>query len=133
MVLKQIEGSNEYEFDYPKQGDSLTIESDENILFACPGNGFNQNNNSVVKVKCVEDTKFRSENNNEEEPFEDYECLRLPQSTLEKTGQCAMDKIAYKIGFKVEEVFVKTIDLCFDENEQSAVYAKHKIIPYIEG
>lgn len=134
MVLKYIKENNEYEFDYPDEGESLYFKTDEdNIVFACPGKGFSLTNNNLLKVKCVGDTKFKSESENEQETFDNYSCFKFPESSIVRNGQCAGNKSAFKIGFKVDEVFVKTIDICFDEDIKSALYSMHKIMPSLAG
>lgn len=131
--MKKIERSNKYEFVYPDKEGVLLFDPGENVWLACPGKGFFSNGNTLLKVKCVKNTTFRSENENKDEVFENYDCLSLPQSSLVRTGQCAGDKSAFQIGFEVDNVFIEIINLCFDEKIKSALYSKHKIMPNIAG
>jgi len=137
LVLKKILGSHEYEFDNPDNGNSMLFKSGESVTLACPGSGFlDSKMNTPLSVKCVRKTEFSPKSkgtNIKRKPFKDFECNRLPTSTLKRNGKCAGDKSAFMIGFEVDEMFVKTIDICFDESTYSALYAKHKINPSING
>jgi len=135
LVLREIAGGHGYEFDEPDSGDSLLFMSGENVTLACPGSGFHDyKGDTSLKVSCVKRTMFslfyfKTTKNS----FENFECNRLPVSTLKRIGKCAGDKSAFGIGFEVDETFVKTIDVCFDESTHSALYAKHKILPNVAG
>lgn len=138
LVLKKIRGSNEYEFDDPDKGDSMLFKCGESVTITCPGSGFADNkNNTLLNVNCVRKTEFRPRGGAGTEikpkPFKEFQCKRLAASTLRRNGKCAGDKSAFMIGFNVGEIFVKTIDICFDESTYSALYAKHKINPSINA
>lgn len=134
LILKQIQGNEKhYEFDEPDKGDAMLFESGETVLLACPGSELINTHNTVIRVNCIGNTEFYDENNNEERSFENFQCDRVPRSKLKREGQCADDKSAFVVGFEVGEEFVKTIDICFDESTNSALYAKHKITPNITG
>ncbi|VVC24486.1 Hypothetical protein CINCED_3A001670 [Cinara cedri] len=134
LVLKEIQGNEKgYAFDEPDVEDDMFFKSGESVLLACPGSGFHDSNNTELRVNCVQLRGFRDEINKEERSFEQFKCNRLPESKLKREGQCAGNKSAFAIGFEVREAFVKIIDLCFDEDTNSALYAVHKLTPNITG
>lgn len=124
MVLKQIIGSKEYELvslNVPDQPDVLKFNSGENLVLACPGSKFSATSDTLINVECIKDKKFRSKNHKEEKNFNKYQCTKLPISKLVRNGKCAVNKSAFKIGFEVSGVFVKIIDICFDERLNTAL------------
>lgn len=134
LVLKQIKGSKEYKFvslNVPEIPDVLKFDFGKNVVLACPGSKFGDTSDTLKTLECVKDKKFRSTINKEENNFNKYQCTNLPESKLIRNGMCAIKKSGFKIGFEVGGVFVKIIDLCFDESTNSALYSIHKILPSV--
>lgn len=134
LVLKPIADTGDYEFDDPDDGNSMIFKPGEKVLFACPGSEFEGSENDVLNATCVSKKEFKiADGSQKKESFADLTCKKLPLSELRKDGTCAGDKSAFSVGFKMDTIFVKTMDICFDEKIKSAVYVKHKITPHIDG
>lgn len=135
IVLKLIDGTQNYEFDDPDDGNSVLFESGQKVWFACPGSRFKNTKNVMMNAKCVEKNLFTTDNvsGGEKQSFGDLTCNNLPSSALKDDGKCGRNNSAYNVGFNIEEIFVKMIDICFNDSTKSAVYVKHKVSPSIAG
>lgn len=134
LVLKPIAGTGDYEFDDPDDGDSIIFEPGQKVLFACPGSEFEGSKKDVLNATCVSKKEFkRADGSQRKESFSDLTCKKFPLSELRKDGTCAGDKSAFSVGFKIDTIFIKTMDICFDEKIKSAVSVKHKITSHIDG
>lgn len=135
LVLKPIKGSrNHYEIDDPDRGDTLFIPSGQRVLFACPGTGFKNTHAQVINAECIGRTQFEKEDgSHKKQSFESLKCNGIPKTVMHETGKCAGDKDGYAVGFEIEKLLVKVMDICFDNESKAAVYVKHKVSHNIDG
>lgn len=122
-----------FHFDEPDEGDSMIYAPDELVMLSCPGGRVLGTMNSEVQLNCVGVNNFVENIHHEERPFENFKCDSQPESTLRRTGECHDGKSGFAIGFEVNRMFLKIIDICFDETINMALYAKHTLSTRILG
>lgn len=135
LVLKPIEGSSDhYEIDDPDRGDTLLFKSGQKVMFACPGTGFKNSKTNLLPAECIGRTQFEKiDGSHKKQPFESLKCNGIPKSVMKENGRCAVDKTAFAVGFEIDDIFVKVMDICFDRSTNSAIYVKHKVSHNIDG
>nr|ARW74136.1 double stranded RNA degrading enzyme 3 [Locusta migratoria] len=115
----------------------LTLEAGEQLLLACPGRG---NLLTALDVQeatatCVSGSTFSV--GDQQFALQDLSCSHLPTSTQQDSGQtCGAASGSFpllQIGFELSAGFVKTIDVCFDDERLATLYSQSTIVAGIGG
>lgn len=132
LILTDTDDPN---FILPSEKDILIIPRNTSILLACPGenNSFGDfESTQLLKATCVAgqiflvDSRFYL--------FSTFKCKRLPQETIiNTTFSCLGKHTKYEIGFKIENHFLKLLEVCRDESNYRNYYSKHILVKEINN
>jgi len=115
----------------------VTLATGQAILLACPGNTNHFNNTNVgintALATCDSGTTFFV--NSVAYNFSNFACSSYPFHTARYSNSSCYDgtKRHIEIGFEVEPVFYKLIDVCFDDVLYTTLYVKAIVVSGIAG
>lgn len=95
-------------FYYPKAGlENIKIETGDSIDLACPGGRFSQKtitSSDHVRVECVEDKTFATEDGGFSTSLKNISCNKYPQPEIktDKANYCSGSEVGGSIGFPVK-------------------------------
>lgn len=119
---------------YPLYGQkALSLKTNENIDFACPGNKVVLNTKtstgSFVQATCVSGDRFKV--SGQEYQFNQIHCSKTATAESRFTNRgCSGGKEA-EIGFNLGNKFVRQILLCYDTAKQTTLYTQYEIVSVI--
>jgi hypothetical protein len=123
------------DFLLPDQDGNVAVRKQEPVVFVCPGvnNTIAQIGFPVVKLTCLEGTKFQHINNIYN--FKDITCTSRIISTVRHTNITCPSKAVpagnlYQIGFQLNEnKFYKFLTICFDKTRYNPIYSEQIVFP----
>lgn len=133
---------------YPDNNRKLTISKGNSIYLTCPGkNNYvrnrkikpknkkkkNKNWGNEVKAVCVKNKIF--DVNGVHQDFSSLVCDSNVWHDARRTNElpCLNKYTPIEIGFNVNDIFIRTIELCHDEKTLTTYYTKFKMTKRIEN
>lgn len=136
MIL--LAKGEEVNFVYPVDtSGTLSFDTNEEFRLACVGEGnyligVGEENIQDIEAYCVEDKTFLV--NSVEYQFSDLVCNFLPSSTVRRTGDTCLNSHTHvEIGFDLGDEFLRTIELCRDDEIYLTYYTKFNLTKTIGG
>jgi len=125
-------------FYLPEGADGIvTLATGKILLLACPGNnnGFNNTNIGIKPAVATCNSGSAFYVNSVSYNFSNFSCKSYPFHTARYSGDTCYNgtKRHIEIGFVVESVFYKLIDVCFDNVSYTTLYVKATIVSGILG
>lgn len=124
-VAYTVDDNNKASIIYPDDGGSLTVDSNNSVVFSCLTSSFklkSLSESADIVATCLGGTKFRYQNQTYD--YSDFMCLHMLRSTVILTNQkChSENNTVVRIGYPTKRYFFTLYHACFDMKNKDTLY-----------